>query len=47
MAHVKSVDANRHDRLASRLTPEIESMFWCLQEAIALGLVELPKRERY
>lgn len=33
-------DAARHERLAERLTPEIEAMLWCWQECIALGLID-------
>lgn len=46
-AHEAAVESVRHERLAERLTPEVEDVLFCLQEGIALGLIELPKRERY
>ena len=33
-------DAARHKRLAEKLTPEIETILWCWQEAMALGLID-------
>lgn len=33
-------EAVRHERLAEKLTPEIEAALWCWQEAMALGLID-------
>ena len=50
-AQTSAADAARHERLAQKLTPEIEQILWCWQEAIALGLIDVPKsperRDRY
>lgn len=34
-------DAARHERLAEKLTPEIETVLWCWQECLALGLIDI------
>ena len=41
--HARSAadDAARHERLAETLTPEIETMLWCWQECLALGLIDV------
>lgn len=39
-AHESAAESVRHENLAKRLTPEIEMMLWCLQECLALGLLD-------
>ena len=39
-AHQAASESARHERLAEKLTPEIEATLWCWQEAIALGLID-------
>lgn len=34
-------DAARHERLAEKLTPDIEVALWCLRECIALGVIDI------
>ncbi|HYC00432.1 MAG TPA: hypothetical protein VEC57_14945 [Candidatus Limnocylindrales bacterium] len=40
-AQTAIVDARRHEQFAQRITPEIETVLWCLQEAIALGYIDV------
>ena len=39
-AHQAASESARHERLAEKLTPEIEATLWCWQEAMALGLID-------
>lgn len=39
-AQQSASDAARHERLAEKLTPEIEQVLWCWQECLALGLID-------
>lgn len=41
MAYQSATDAARHERLAEKLTPEIETALWCWQECLALGLIDI------
>ena len=34
-------DAARRERLAEKLTPDIETVLWCLRECIALGVIDV------
>ena len=40
-AHQAASESARHERLAEKLTPEIEATLWCWQEALALGLIDV------
>ena len=40
-ANTAANDAARHERLAEKLTPEIETVLWCWQECLALGLIDI------
>ena len=40
-AHQAASESARHERLAEKLTPEIEATLWCWQECLALGLIDV------
>ena len=40
-AHEHAREAVRFERLAKRLTPEIQNMIWCWTESLALGLIDV------
>ena len=39
IAFERDHDSRRYTALAERLTPEIEETLWCLNECVALGLM--------